>query len=386
MQADLTEIFLSCSFQTDDGGVVSFVRSICDGLGFYSVNVNTASTNTPPEEARRLISRSAAVVAIATRRELLPNGQFRMPPAVHDEISIAYGLKKPLLLLREEGVAFEGFLNNYSTFLEFTRGGLTEPAFVAKLVSALSALKASQGLPLGPGLGSSRGFRTDSVQMLIALEETPYGLTWLNAITKRITFDERFTGTLLRRIWSDDERSTISETPMQWDVRVDGGSKKFTIVPTVNVHTSDRLDASLRIAPEPEAGDMIEFSSFARSPYINPIYMRHGMRPSINLRGRDFYAKDGAVPIESILFLHREWRFPASYGLQLADVEAFVGSHSFDVDYVVDTELQRAMVEKRSVAGYVTVTMRVENPLMRHMYGIAWQLPEAPSPAPTVSA
>src|SRR5436309_14062839 len=60
-----------------------------------------------------------------------------MPAAIRYEISIAYGLGKPLILFREKGVRFDGFVLNYGTHLTFDRSAIYSPMSIERLVSAI---------------------------------------------------------------------------------------------------------------------------------------------------------------------------------------------------------------------------------------------------------
>src|SRR5947208_17071427 len=97
-------VFFSCSFSDTDAPVNELVQGVCKGLGLACVNVGGGFTALPPEKAKEFISSAAGLIAVATPRDRLENGGFIMPAAVREEISIAYGLGKRILILGETGV------------------------------------------------------------------------------------------------------------------------------------------------------------------------------------------------------------------------------------------------------------------------------------------
>ena len=131
------DVFLSCSFSATDVAVNELVTGVCNGLHLACVNVGAGFSSIPPEKAREYISSAEGLIAIVTVRDRLENGEFIMPAAVREEISIAYGLCKRILILGENGVRFDGFMNNYCTRLPFMREDLTRPAFIEKLVNTI---------------------------------------------------------------------------------------------------------------------------------------------------------------------------------------------------------------------------------------------------------
>jgi hypothetical protein len=119
MNALPLQIFFSCSFSPEDKETNELFLALCRGLDMKCVNVSEAYSATPPAKAKELIAKSQAVVVVATRREKLQSGEFRMPTAVHDELSMAYGLGIPILAFVETGVKTDGFLPGYATIMEW---------------------------------------------------------------------------------------------------------------------------------------------------------------------------------------------------------------------------------------------------------------------------
>lgn len=132
MNSVAMDIFFSCSFQDVDKDINAFFQAICKALSLRSTNVSTESPRIPPAEAKAQIEAAQAVIAVCPRRSEMAEGGFVMPPAVRDEIAIAFGTDTPLLMIVEEGVDSAGFQNNMGTFLQFDRGSLHSPELLEK--------------------------------------------------------------------------------------------------------------------------------------------------------------------------------------------------------------------------------------------------------------
>jgi hypothetical protein len=373
--------FLSCSFRPDDKPVVELIRAIADGLGMPSINVSTAYTSVPPAEARRMIAETAGVIAIATRREPNPDSTWLMPPAVHDEIAIAYALRKPLLLFCEADVRTEGFVPTYGTYLSFDRSAIHDPATLAKIVNALSTFRGDALFGREPATTSPYAYYSESVRRLCELEKAHDTLfAWSISTTRRIVFRQHFDGVIRTSWWcSDTERTAPPDAPaMQWEARATAMSRPFEIKFDPRLVTADTIDIRISLTPEPEPEDSFEFIVNYRSPYLNPMFADTRPRASIRIAGQDYFATDGIVPSHEIRHLRMQWRFPADYGLQLHDVKTFAGGFSNGVDDLNEGETKRLGTAAESFAGNLVLDLTAEGPLLRHKYGIAWRLPTRP--------
>ncbi len=124
MQSCEKKAFLSCSFNEKDTDVNDLVKSICEGLRIECINVCEGYQQSPAMKAKEMIAGSHMFIAVITRRERVDRDIFNMPASVHDEISMAYALNKPVLLIKEKGVRCDGFLNHYGTHISFSRDKL----------------------------------------------------------------------------------------------------------------------------------------------------------------------------------------------------------------------------------------------------------------------
>ncbi len=380
IHSDRMSIFLSCSFRAEDSAINDLVRGVCTALGMECVNVSAGYRSIPPEQARAYIAKSAGLIAIATQRDRLDNGDYAMPAAVREEISIAFGMGKHLLILGEEGVRFDGFMNNYGTRLPFERKNLSAPQFIEKLVFSLYSFK--QELADATDLSKvqyASEYSCEVTRSLTTLEFDAGNPVWIQSITKRLRFEAPLQREIPTLAWpSVPVHVNPQAKPGEWDVRVKEGSRNFQIHPTVRMLTADRLELSLRIQPDPQPGDFIEFTRTFRSRYINPVSLadlRDPAAPALVIDGREYFAFDGIVTVERTQKLHIHFSFPAAYGISRDDVAIFVASHSFGIDYLAQWELKRLSSEVESFGSHIIADIRVENPLPRHIYGLAWVLP-----------
>ena len=105
MKSAPVRAFFSCSYRDTDKDLNEFFRAICEGLDISCGNVDAGYSELPPDKALSMIRDADAVIAIAPARNKLDgSNQFTMPEAVSNEISFAYSLKKPLLVIKEDTV------------------------------------------------------------------------------------------------------------------------------------------------------------------------------------------------------------------------------------------------------------------------------------------
>jgi hypothetical protein len=375
------DAFFSCSFRDDDKAVNSIFEALARGIGIQLTNVDTAATATPPGVAKRKIEASQLLIAVCVRRDQLSAGKFTMPQAVHDEISIAYGLGVPVIMFVEGGVQFEGFKTNYGTYHSFDREKLAEPAVLESVVRAIFEAKMDV---LGPEIiGSEHGMagcHADYVRHLVELHKINGSWAWSYSTAKKLSFTETWKGSFPSGVWPTVECSHLDQVPAQWSSELIGSSRDIKLLETIEKSTPDCIEVQLKPEPHPENGDFIEYKTSARSSNINAIWLDQTTNcPNIHLEKGDFTCADG------LIFIHRtkkakiEFRFPAEYGLKLNDIVPFVGSYTSKVDYEVPSESERATISVDDFGGNIVIRMDLTSPLPGHIYGIAWNPPLRPT-------
>jgi hypothetical protein len=136
--------FFSCSFAEIDKPVNQFFEAICQGLGFDCGNVSFADSAVPASVARKLISEASVFIAIIVKRGALQGSEkFMMPESVANEISMAYGQDRKILMFAENCVQVEGLTRTYGAYLPFDRDRLHSSAFLKSAVESIDRLRRS---------------------------------------------------------------------------------------------------------------------------------------------------------------------------------------------------------------------------------------------------
>lgn len=382
MKSSVFKAFLSASFEKEDIEVVKYFQSICEGLGIECVNVDTAYVVTPPEKARELIKESDALVAVATKRVERKNGKFNMPSAVDEEMSMAFGLGKPILIFVEDGIDVDkGFIKNYGTYKQFTRDKLSEHSVFREIISAIEELKTKIFLSHEPKLEllAMGEYYVEISHMLISLEKENDQFIWDYSNSKKVIFTSAMKQPFKAGAWPCVHSKNIQEADLlKWDCKVASGSKEFKLLPKIDKLTPDSVELRLNIEPTPQADDYMTYDLHYRSKYLNPIYVDQvkSEGPFVILDSNEYLCGDGVVPIRSTKRLKVQFRFPKEYGLVGSNFAPFVGSVTTRVDFVVASEIERMKFDIDDFGGNIVIDFEIENPLLNYMYGICWNPPE----------
>lgn len=117
----LYKVFISRGLSTEDRAIGDPIAEMIREWGFETVTVGI-EVNVPEEQipikVREKIKNSEAVIAIATPRYLdALTGLWRTLEWLHAEVGIAFGLDKPLLILKDKRISLGG-LPSYLTQLK----------------------------------------------------------------------------------------------------------------------------------------------------------------------------------------------------------------------------------------------------------------------------
>lgn len=369
------DIFFSCSFADADRDLNKFFLALCKALSLRPTNVSTGSPRTPPAEAKELIERAQAVIAVCPRRDEMANGKYVMPSAVRDEIAMAFATNTPQLMIVEDGVDASGFQPNFGTYLPFKRDDLYTPEFLEKAVEAIHEIKM---FALGPNQGGASGLaesHAEYVNHLVELKTGPKGLTWHYSTIKRLVYSKASRRSFPVGVWATvPVKSEGAEKNMEWRLSLRSASRNIALEQVIEKHTPACLEARIKLNPPAEDGDFIEYLTQAESPYINPVWLEDlgESNATIHLDDGVFACADG------LMFIHKtkkaiiEFRMARESRLTKSDIRPFVGSYSTAIDYEVESELRRANVRIEDFGGSITVRLEIDSPLPGHMYGIAW--------------
>lgn len=367
--------FFSCSFNEADKEVNNLFSTIARSLDMELVNVSGASVRVPPAEAKKLIKEAQVLLGVAVRRKELPDGKHLMPQAVSDEIAMAFGCDTPIALFIESGVSVEGFLPTYCTYLSFERDKLFDIDTIGKIVSSIHKAKMDvlnhRDFMLEQDI---QEFFTESLMYHFELCESDGSYYWAYDSTKKIIFKETAKKSFTTGVWP----AVPSKIPegaknMEFNLSIDSASDEFKMDLSGIKSTPDSYETSVKFIPSPKKGDCITYSMHCKSRYLNPIYLSDiHIGQKLELDGNCYLVYDGMVPITPTKNAIVIFRFPKSYGLEIKNIRPFVGSYTKSIDYYVESELERCIITKEQIGEQLIIRMSIESPLLRHMYGLAW--------------
>jgi hypothetical protein len=158
-------------------------------------------------------------------------------------------------------------------------------------------------------------------------------------------------------------------------------SKPFTLTPSIEKQTGSSILIFFAIDPKPEKDDKMDFSTIIESPYFNPVFSDEILenRAQVIIDGVKYHCCDGVICSTRTKDMKVQYRFPASIKMDPNDFVPFVGSYTGKIDYIVESEIKRMLVRTDSFGGNVIIELSIESPLLRHVYGIAWNPPKNPN-------
>lgn len=366
--------FFSCSFDTEDKALNEFFLCICEGLGIVARNVSAGYCVTPPEMARRLIDDSKMVLAVVTRRHEIGE-MWAMPNAVSQELAMAYAMKKPTLMFIENGVKVDGFTTNFGTYLNFDRSRIFETEFLKKVISSVHELRliATEGESAIPHMDVT-GYFAEKVSHLIEAIKDGERPAWRYANSRRLVFTRPFPGSIVNSAWAESVPPGSTEK-IKHSIECKPSRADLRPTPAVIKDTPQQLTIEINFGGEPQENDTLDVDFSYSSPNLNhwpdPTSSDH---KQTKIDGQYFDCFDGMVPIQPTRDLHVQFRFPGWYPLDKSSVFPFVGSYSNNVDYVVDSEVKRCEIKQSEFGSEIQIDIKVESPLLRHVYGVAWRL------------
>lgn len=377
MTCPIVNAFFSCSFKDDDKDLNDYFKSLCEALNISCKNVSDGYSSTPPEVARSMIAESKAVLAVIPKREQTTSGTWTMPSAVHEEMAMAYALKKPTLIVVENDIKRDGFIGNFGTFISFERGNIYSNAFIKKMVSSLHELRmqAVEQHNLLPDQDAA-GFYAESVAFLIELAQHNEKQLWNYTSTRKLVFTRLYEGQIKNSAWAEYIPSNASEK-ISYTSNITASRESINSICQKTKDTPQQLEISIDFDDKPQKDDWVEIEFSYASPYLNALHktdVSDDKRTLIN--GKHYDCFDGLIPIQPTRDMHIQFRFPSWYRIDKGSIYPFVGSYSGGIDYIVESEIMRCKIEITKFGSSTQVDIRVESPLMRHVYGVAWNLDE----------
>jgi hypothetical protein len=117
--------FVGQSFATADERINKSVAELLEALGLTVVTGEKPKADTISDKVKALIEAQTLFVGIFTRRDKIARKpEWTTSPWVIDEKAYAVGRRKPLILLKEQGVGSIGGIQGDYEFIEFARDSL----------------------------------------------------------------------------------------------------------------------------------------------------------------------------------------------------------------------------------------------------------------------
>lgn len=378
MQSARVDVFFSCSFRDEDRDVNDLFLGICSALDIKCINVDGAYSEVPPDIARKKIDQVQGLIAIATKRNKLESGDYAMPSAVQEELAMAYGKEVPILFFVENGVSIEGMKGNFGTFQSFNREDICKKDFLEKAIRSIHTLKLGIISPNDLIYDhDTPEVLADYVNQLVELKRDMDGYRWAYYTSKRLQFLNVFKSHIPVTFWATVPAAIPEgEPPIHAEIALENHSRNLSLKIETIKEAPDCSKSLLKIDPHPDKGDFIEYSTYVESKFFNPIYFEDiAENMAIEVGGKSYACMDGFIPIQRTKKSVIEFRFPRGYPLSKDCLTFFVGSYTDEVDYLVESEMSRANVKIGEIGGNLTIRIEIESPLLRHMYGIAWNPP-----------
>jgi len=192
MERRFPACFLSCSFASDDGPVVSWFERMLLAFEFDPKKGDDPQPRAPAEKIAEMIQTCDCLVAIVTRRTKVEAADAWVGPEwIQNEIGMAYQAKKPIAVFVEDGVDAKGLGRWVSDYVSFTRSdlGASAPNVIRYLTNLRRAVVRVEGAT-GEDLPAARALANELADFasLVNSVEKPRSLPWQMAfMTSRFT-------------------------------------------------------------------------------------------------------------------------------------------------------------------------------------------------------
>lgn len=379
MKSCRLDIFFSCSFQDEDKAINEHFLAICKAVDLKPTNVDGAYSTVPLDVARDLMAESQGLIAIAARRKEIEPNIYETSPSVKEEIILAYGSNTPILIFKEKGVRLEGMMSSLVTPLEYDREDLLNPDAIEKSIRSIHDFKMKM---IGPNdlvyEHDPSEVLAEHASQLIELKDTERGLVWCYTTTKRLQFLTAFRKHIPVTFWAIVPTQTEdATTPIQIEINVHGSSDNMGFEVEPVKQTPSNVKSLIKLIPNPRKGDFLEYSAHSESRYFNPVYKGDIVEDAgLEIEGMNYSCIDGFVFIQRTKTASVELRFPRGFPIKKGDIVPFAGGYTDEVDFLEEGEMERLDVEIVERGGVVEAKMSIDWPLLRHMYGFAWNPPE----------
>lgn len=302
-----------------------------------------------------------------------------MPVAVRNEIGIAYGKELPIILFVEDGVDIAGFENNIGTYQKFDRTTLKDIVSISKIITTLHDSRTLVSAGSTPYASQGRDdAHCERIDYAVSLELSPDPM-WSCDVTKKLIYNKKSKRPIPTSFWASiPECVPMGAAPIGFSICTDESSKSIEMIAKVDRQMPHVVEATLTPKPTPAAGDYVEYTASASSPYLNRVWLGGNDAQSTQLGDEKYQVADGILTVHKTDTMVAEFKFPRAYGLKEGDIRPFVASYTSGFDYELESEVERSKITIKAVGKNLVAKLEVERPLLHHMYGFAWNPPEAP--------
>jgi len=287
---------------------------------------------------------------------------------------MAFAMGKPCLLFIEEGVTCDGFMKSMSTYKTYNRETLSTSKEIESIVASIHALRMeSFESNIIPDQEAS-GFYQDRISYLVELLGEPECPLWRYTNSRILVFTRTLEGHIVQGSWAKSVPETVNDK-IDYTLKCLINDSPVEAIQQVYKDTPRQLQVGLDFPDKPSKDDSVKIEFVSSSPFFNKAIKADVMEKE-NVGGRSFDCVDGLVPTQPTKRLHVLFRFPSWYKVNKKTLLPFVGSYSGDIDYLVESEIKRCNISKDEFGSNLQVDLRIESPLLRHIYGVAWNLDE----------
>lgn len=363
-----------------------WIASICAALDIETFHLSGAASQTPGEEANRLIQRSDFLIALCTKKIATNDpSKFHTSQSVIEEIATARSNGKPILCFFENGVEVSGFLPSSSTYTYLENAENLTVADMAKIIRAvhetkLQSISRSDDIPQHT---SVKSFTIPALTIVIELKNEEEGLYWEYTIERMLKFQEDYSLPILTAAYCMEHHEGC-ETPPHWKMEVERDGRLAETEHEVS-HGFGSVEIRTRLIPPPKKNENVFIRERYRSPFLATIAKPKKKRDRVAFNGKHYDAYDGMAIISRVQALRLKYIFPK--GFEITNVSPIVSTFSSKLDFPHTGEIERLLssgaLKVDEFDRQFTVELLVERPYYQYFYGVGWNAPdetELPNP------
>lgn len=342
------------------------------------LNVDGAYSHTPLSEAKRIMSQTEGLIAIAPCRKNPETGAIGTSQAVKEEIILSFATDRPFLVFKEKGVPEEGMMSREGAPLEFERGSLFDPKWIEKVVRSVHQFKMQLVGRNQRMYGHDPGeIFADYASQVIELKEQDGDYFWQYRTAKSLRFLKPFHKPIPVTYFAVIPPSAgACLSPIDIDIDVHHKSEGIDCEIEIVERSPQKTKNVIKMIPNPKDGDLLSYSAHSASRHFNAVFQEDLQnQEGLEINGKKYFCADGFVYIQRTRDASVEIRFPRGFPLKESEIVAFAGPYTDEVDSIDEAEMERIDVEFTERGGVIEAKLSVDYPNIAYMYGFAWNPP-----------